>query len=56
MTTRWRSLQEKILALPYRTPVYPTHGAGSFCSAPATECRWTTVGDQPEPSHAGAGR
>ena len=31
----WRSLQERILGLPDDLPVYPTHGAGSFCSAPA---------------------
>ncbi|HKA85265.1 MAG TPA: MBL fold metallo-hydrolase, partial [Acidimicrobiales bacterium] len=31
----WRSLNERILTLPDDLPVYPTHGAGSFCSAPA---------------------
>ncbi|MGH9012132.1 MAG: MBL fold metallo-hydrolase [Acidimicrobiia bacterium] len=41
----WRSLQE-LLALPDATPVYPTHGAGSFCSAPAADRRWTTIGDE----------
>jgi hydroxyacylglutathione hydrolase len=41
----WRSLQD-LLALPDATPVYPTHGAGSFCSAPATDRRWTTIGDE----------
>jgi len=41
----WRSLQE-LLTLPDATPVYPTHGAGSFCSAPATDRRWTTIGDE----------
>jgi glyoxylase-like metal-dependent hydrolase (beta-lactamase superfamily II) len=24
----------RLLTLPEQTPVYPTHGAGSFCSAP----------------------
>ncbi|MGH9285544.1 MAG: MBL fold metallo-hydrolase, partial [Acidimicrobiales bacterium] len=42
----WRSLQDEILTLPDETAVYPTHGAGSFCSAPATDRRWTTVGDE----------
>src|SRR5205823_8743719 len=40
----WRSLQERILALPDDLPVYPTHGAGSFCSAPAGGERTTTIG------------
>ena len=40
----WRSLQREILTLPDGTPVYPTHGAGSFCTAPAQARRWTTVG------------
>src|SRR5207249_6152106 len=40
----WRSLQREILTLPDDTPVYPTHGAGSFCTAPAQARRWTTVG------------
>src|SRR5260370_30158048 len=40
----WRSLHERILTLPDNLPVYPTHGAGSFCSAPAGAERTTTVG------------
>lgn len=40
----WRSIQERILPLPDDLPVYPTHGAGSFCSAPAGGERTTTVG------------
>lgn len=40
----WRSLHERILTLPDEVPVYPTHGAGSFCSAPAGSARTTTVG------------
>jgi glyoxylase-like metal-dependent hydrolase (beta-lactamase superfamily II)/rhodanese-related sulfurtransferase len=40
----WRSLHERILALPDDLPVYPTHGAGSFCSAPAGGQRTTTIG------------
>jgi glyoxylase-like metal-dependent hydrolase (beta-lactamase superfamily II)/rhodanese-related sulfurtransferase len=40
----WRSLHERILTLPDDVPVYPTHGAGSFCSAPAGGERTTTIG------------
>lgn len=41
---RWRSLQEHVLALPDDVVVHPTHGAGSFCSAPAGGDRVTTIG------------
>ncbi len=34
----------RLLTLPDATPVYPTHGAGSFCSAPPGAERTTTVG------------
>jgi hydroxyacylglutathione hydrolase len=40
----WRSLQQRILHLPDNLGVYPTHGAGSFCSAPAGASRTTTIG------------
>ena len=40
----WRSLHERILSLPDDLPVYPTHGAGSFCSSPAGAARTTTIG------------
>jgi glyoxylase-like metal-dependent hydrolase (beta-lactamase superfamily II)/rhodanese-related sulfurtransferase len=40
----WRSLHERVLTLPDDLPVYPTHGAGSFCSAPAGAERTTTIG------------
>jgi glyoxylase-like metal-dependent hydrolase (beta-lactamase superfamily II)/rhodanese-related sulfurtransferase len=40
----WRSLQERILTLPDELPVYPTHGAGSFCSAPTGAEPTTTIG------------
>ena len=40
----WRSLHERVLALPDDLTVYPTHGAGSFCSAPAGGERVTTIG------------
>jgi hydroxyacylglutathione hydrolase len=40
----WRSLHERVLSLPSDLPVYPTHGAGSFCAAPAGAERTTTIG------------
>lgn len=40
----YRALHERILALPDDLPVYPTHGAGSFCSAPGGGERTTTIG------------
>ena len=36
----------RLLALPDATPVYPTHGAGSFCSAPPGAERTTTIGQE----------
>jgi hydroxyacylglutathione hydrolase len=44
----WRSLHERVLTLPDDLAVYPTHGAGSFCSAPTdTEpTTTTTIGRQ----------
>jgi glyoxylase-like metal-dependent hydrolase (beta-lactamase superfamily II)/rhodanese-related sulfurtransferase len=42
----WRSLHDQLLTLPDELAVYPTHGAGSFCSAPAGDRRWTTIGDE----------
>jgi hydroxyacylglutathione hydrolase len=40
----WRSLHDRVLTLPDDLPVYPTHGPGSFCSAPAGAERTTTIG------------
>ena len=40
----WRSLHDRVLTLPDDLAVYPTHGAGSFCSAPASAERTTTIG------------
>jgi hydroxyacylglutathione hydrolase len=39
----WRSLQ-RLRTLPDDLPVYPTHGAGSFCSTPGEAERTTTIG------------
>jgi rhodanese-related sulfurtransferase len=38
----WRSLQ-RLRILPDALPVYPTHGAGSFCSTPGEDERTTTT-------------
>jgi glyoxylase-like metal-dependent hydrolase (beta-lactamase superfamily II)/rhodanese-related sulfurtransferase len=40
----FRSVTDRLLALPDDLPVLPTHGAGSFCSAPAGAERATTIG------------
>ncbi len=42
---QYRSLR-RLAALPDATAVWPTHGAGSFCSAPAGAERTTTIGAQ----------
>ena len=40
----YRALHDEILTLPDDVAVYPTHGAGSFCSAPGATERTTTIG------------
>jgi hydroxyacylglutathione hydrolase len=40
----YRSLHQRLLPLPDELAVYPTHGAGSFCSAPVGGERTTTIG------------
>jgi hydroxyacylglutathione hydrolase len=40
---QYRSLQ-RLLTLPDQTPVWPTHGAGSFCSAPSGAGRTSSIG------------
>ena len=40
------ALRNEILTLPNDLPVYPTHGAGSFCSAPTRSSRTTTIGQE----------
>ena len=42
---QYRSLL-RLAALPDATAVWPTHGAGSFCSAPPGAARVTTIGAQ----------
>jgi hydroxyacylglutathione hydrolase len=40
----YQSLHQRLLLLPAELGVYPTHGAGSFCSAPVGGDRTTTIG------------
>ncbi len=40
----YHSLHDRLLKLPDAVNVFPTHGAGSFCAAPATSERQTTIG------------
>ena len=40
----YRSIHERLFTLPDDLPVYPTHGAGSFCSAAPGGQRTTTIG------------
>jgi hydroxyacylglutathione hydrolase len=40
----YHTLQHKLMPLPDEVSVYPTHGAGSFCVAPASADRVTTIG------------
>ncbi|MFN2487489.1 MAG: rhodanese-like domain-containing protein [Acidimicrobiia bacterium] len=42
----YRSIRERLLVLPDDLAVYPTHGAGSFCSASPTGERITTIGKE----------
>lgn len=41
----WHSITERLLVLPDETPVYPTHGAGSFCSAGPPTAPTSTIGE-----------
>jgi glyoxylase-like metal-dependent hydrolase (beta-lactamase superfamily II)/rhodanese-related sulfurtransferase len=43
---QYQSLRDRIMTLPDDLPVYPTHGAGSFCSAPGAVERTTTIGSE----------
>jgi glyoxylase-like metal-dependent hydrolase (beta-lactamase superfamily II) len=40
----YRSIQDQLLSLPDDLVVYPTHGAGSFCSVAPGGDRVTTIG------------
>lgn len=43
---QYRSLRRLVGELPDDTAVYPTHGAGSFCSAPPGAARTSTIGHE----------
>jgi hydroxyacylglutathione hydrolase len=40
----YHTIHDKLLHFPDAVLVYPTHGAGSFCAAPSTADRVTTIG------------
>ncbi len=40
----YETLHQKLLRYPDRVAVYPTHGAGSFCNAPSSPDRTSTIG------------
>ncbi len=40
----YHTIHDRLLHLPDEVTVYPTHGAGSFCVAPASSDRVTTIG------------
>ena len=42
----YHSIHDKLLAYPDETRLYPTHGAGSFCAAPAVSERSSTIGQE----------
>jgi glyoxylase-like metal-dependent hydrolase (beta-lactamase superfamily II)/rhodanese-related sulfurtransferase len=42
----FRALRDRVMTLPDELPVYPTHGAGSFCSAPGADDLTTTIGSE----------
>jgi glyoxylase-like metal-dependent hydrolase (beta-lactamase superfamily II)/rhodanese-related sulfurtransferase len=43
---QFHSLHDRIMTLPDELAVYPTHGAGSFCSATGGGDRVTTIGEE----------
>ncbi|NJN79574.1 MAG: MBL fold metallo-hydrolase [Anaerolineales bacterium] len=42
----YHTIHDKLLKLPDEVNVFPTHGAGSFCIAPASSERTTTIGNE----------
>lgn len=40
----YETIHHKLLSYPDRVAVYPTHGAGSFCNAPSSPERTSTIG------------
>ncbi|NOH03767.1 MAG: MBL fold metallo-hydrolase [Chloroflexi bacterium] len=47
----YHTIHEKLLKLPDELEVFPTHGAGSFCVAPASLDRTTTIGRERRTNH-----
>jgi glyoxylase-like metal-dependent hydrolase (beta-lactamase superfamily II) len=48
----YRSARKGLGSLPDDVAVYPTHGAGSFCSAPGSTARTTSVGQERKTNNA----
>ena len=44
----YHTIHDKLLKLPDEVDVFPTHGAGSFCVAPVSSERTTTIGRERE--------
>ena len=42
----YHTIHDKLLKLPDAVEVFPTHGAGSYCVAPASKERTTTIGHE----------
>jgi glyoxylase-like metal-dependent hydrolase (beta-lactamase superfamily II)/rhodanese-related sulfurtransferase len=40
----YRGVREQLFSLPAELPVFPTHGAGSFCAFTSAGESWTTIG------------
>lgn len=47
----YETIHNKLLKLPDEVNVFPTHGAGSFCIAPASSERTTTIGNERKHNH-----
>ena len=47
----YETIHNKLLKLPDEVDVFPTHGAGSFCIAPASSERTTTIGNERRNNH-----
>jgi hydroxyacylglutathione hydrolase len=47
----YHTIHDKLLKLPDEVDVFPTHGAGSFCIAPASNDRVTTIGRERKTNH-----
>jgi hydroxyacylglutathione hydrolase len=42
----YRTLHDKLMRFPDEVQILPTHGGGSFCAAPSSEERTTTIGKE----------